>query len=830
MNKGMDRWKALKKKLKLAQQVEDAVSSFIKQPTAAEREISLRHIIEQFQTRRMKDVRPEGEENEENEENEEKAKLNGSKSTTSNTVDANRSNSRISNLMMRKKNKLSTDTYTAQSRRDNNASCFIKLLVPWIDLLMIVGLLGDALLIPILVSFQPPPVGNDEWMYIVQTISEVALILYFIVNAWLSHETKLAKPDELSKIESYRKEWLLYDMIGCVPLNILCGRTLCYQSRSMCSLPIAVNFLKLPMMINRAKRVYYDTLESSSKRKIFTTAFRAVRIVLIILLVLNVLACVWYFIGSGIHNGDMSYNGLGVQKDWFRYLNEETIGHQQYDQVKRSERWLQSLYYSLLILIGDGVVPRTGLQHSFCALCLIIGTIGTAVLIGETANIINKMAAAKSAFEYKMESLDYMMGYLHLPAMLQHRVKEYYEFLWIEHRCLDGDPAPFLNELSPAIKSEVDLFLKRNLILQSELFIDAPPEFVRDVSSQLSIVFYLRGDYVVREKEAGHSMYFISKGTLRVCIQGKYIKDMNEGSCFGEIAILRENSRRSVSARSFVVFSLLVFFSCCSFLFFSHCTLCYIFLGFSRLVQASVYAHTHSTLYTLNRVSIHTLAALHPGVLEKAIALHYSHASPKGKRSALVFGRRASVEQFRRQSDMYGGGGEGQKPEMSLGQSTIEKNYLDIPVDEATTGLPSPAGRNVVALDVQHVHQEEENATATVTKIGRMEKSTSITSNKSYRSPQRRHSTSMLGLEFRLQLILNTLGLESESYQFLLMGCEQANQVQHIKIEKLKNITVQQFHKLQAMCATSDDDGGGGGSGSVNTDTDTEGEEEDGCR
>ena len=248
-----------------------------------------------------------------------------------------------------------------------------------------------------------------------------------------------------------------------------------------------------------------------------------------------------------------------------------------------------------------------------------------------------------------------------------------------------------------------------------------------------------------------------------------------------------------------------------------------------------MYAHTHSTLYTLNRISIHTLAALHPGVLEKAIALHYSHASPKGKRSALVFGRRASVVQFRRQSEMYGtvggggGGGGEQKPGMSLGQSTIEKNYLERPVDEATTGLSSPAGRNVVALDV---HQEEDNATATVTgknSTGRLEQSTSIKSNKTYRSPQRRHSTSMLGLEFRLQLILNTLGLESESYQFLLMGCEQANQVQHIDFDRLKNITVQQFHKLQAMCATSDG-GGGGGGGGVNTDTDTEGEEEDADR
>ena len=89
------------------------------------------------------------------------------------------------------------------------------------------------------------------------------------------------------------------------------------------------------------------------------------------------------------------------------------------------------------------------------------------------------------------------------PCVLQERVREYYAFLWEEHRCIDGDPTPFVRELSPAIRAEVDLFLKRALITKSDLFRSASVEFVRDLSAHLELVFYLRGDFVVREGEAG---------------------------------------------------------------------------------------------------------------------------------------------------------------------------------------------------------------------------------------------------------------------------------------------------------------------------------------
>lgn len=687
-------WKKLKQKIKAAQKLESAAGTFVVQPTPEQRETSLRTIIDQFQTRVMEEVRPAIEqlgEDEQNEDPERPSKIIGHKWTT--------------------------DKFTTHKHRVEQAGKCFQYGVPLFDLLIVLGLSGQIILFPVLVSFQP----TDSWMYDIQILEEITLILYFALNCTLSARMVGLRSKELSDVEQHRRDWLVWDFFACLPINAIVGRDACFQSRYMCSVPIALNFLKFPVMLQRVRQSIYNNLESSNARKNFSTGYRAVRIVLIILSVMNVLSCLWFYIGT--------VDGYEHEhQDWFRHQNEDVLG-QNYDSITRTGRWIQSWYYSMLILVGDSVVPRSQSQHVFCAFMMIFGTIATAILIGETANIINKMAAARSAFELKMESLDYMMGYLGLPRMLQYRVREYYEFLWDEHRCLDGNPTPFISELSPAIKSEVDLFLKRNLILQSDLFRDAPSEFIRDVSSQLTILFYLRGDYVVREKEKGDSMYFISRGTLRVCICKRYIKDMTQGDCFGEIAILRENSQRS----------------------------------------ASVYAHTHCTLYTLDRLGIHKLAALHPGVLERAIAMHYSHSSPGGQRTSLVFGRRASVDQFR----------------MKTGQSA--HNLLESKI------ITSPAGPAFIAID-------EINATSPTTMAVITPSNTTTQTNAS--PIRRRQSQSMLGLEFRFQLVLNTLGLDGEAYQFALLGCENVGDVEHIKFEDLTNISKVQFNRMQTLCET----------------------------
>lgn len=101
-------------------------------------------------------------------------------------------------------------------------------------------------------------------------------------------------------------------------------------------------------------------------------------------------------------------------------------------------------------------------------------------------------------------------------------------------------------------------------------------------------------------------MYFIARGTLHVSIKKRYIKELNEGESFGEIAVIRTDNKRS----------------------------------------ASVHAYDHSSLYELTRHGVRQLMVEHPNALRNAIAQHFEKSSPGGNRQALVFARRGSVARF----------------------------------------------------------------------------------------------------------------------------------------------------------------------------------------
>ncbi len=380
-------------------------------------------------------------------------------------------------------------------------------------------LLVQGLLLPILFSFRP----TDRWMYNLQYVTEIVCILDAMKSGYIVFKTRSIAWLLLSSREKNARAWLALDVVASIPMNIFLGYHVCWSIRGLCSIPIAIKGMKISNILGRATRHFYTVLESTGSRSCFRNGMRIVRLIYFILFFINIWTCLWFLVGS---------NEDRPSEDWFRDLNENVLGIN-HDAVVRTNLWIQSCYATLLILNGEGIGPLNTQQFFFCSVLMIVGLLCTSLLIGETANVLNKMTAARAAYELKREQLDYMMSYNELPKLLQDRIRDYYRFLWDEHRCLDGDPTPFVRELSPSIRVEVDLFLKRGLILQSSLFSEASPEFLRDVSSELSIVFYLQGDYILREGEKGHSMYFVSRGTLRVTIKGNYIKDMEAGDCFG---------------------------------------------------------------------------------------------------------------------------------------------------------------------------------------------------------------------------------------------------------------------------------------------------------
>jgi hypothetical protein len=271
-------WKTLKLKIKAAQQAESTASSFITSSltSADQRESSLRNIIDQFQTRRMEEVIPSADDV-------------GKKDTNM------------------RKSFSTTDKFTTDKMRVQASGSCLRYGVPFFDSIVVFGLGCQLILFPVLVSFQP----TDSWMFSVQMLDEIVLIAYFSMNFWLVRRMKGLESKEISDLERHRREWLWLDLFSCLPINVVVGRDACFTSRYMCSAPMALNFVKLPLLTNRVRRLIYMRLESSNARKSFSILFRTLRIILVIVSIMNLVACLWYFVGTddGWEHG---------HRDWFR--------------------------------------------------------------------------------------------------------------------------------------------------------------------------------------------------------------------------------------------------------------------------------------------------------------------------------------------------------------------------------------------------------------------------------------------------------------------------------------------------------------------------------
>jgi CRP-like cAMP-binding protein len=80
------------------------------------------------------------------------------------------------------------------------------------------------------------------------------------------------------------------------------------------------------------------------------------------------------------------------------------------------------------------------------------------------------------------------------------------------------------------------------------LFADCSEEELRSIIARLELVSFEPGDIVVTEGQPGDSLFVLTTGTLRAFVRDQAgrnvpVRDMSEGSFFGEIALLRGQPR-----------------------------------------------------------------------------------------------------------------------------------------------------------------------------------------------------------------------------------------------------------------------------------------------
>ena len=79
------------------------------------------------------------------------------------------------------------------------------------------------------------------------------------------------------------------------------------------------------------------------------------------------------------------------------------------------------------------------------------------------------------------------------------------------------------------------------------------PSATKALVVKLGLAVYSPADSVVEEGDVGHEIFFVASGTLTVSIKHRRLMTLSAGACFGEIAVLLPNTRRSatVTAQTF---------------------------------------------------------------------------------------------------------------------------------------------------------------------------------------------------------------------------------------------------------------------------------------
>jgi hypothetical protein len=213
--------------------------------------------------------------------------------------------------------------------------------------------------------------------------------------------------------------------------------------------------------------------------------------------------------------------------------------------------YLESVYWSVTTLttIGYGdITPNSPNEMKYAIVIMLVGFVMMGYLIGNIAGILNKSDPLRARYADALEQVTAFMQYHSLPSDLQHRIVDYFGYMWQKRAAFDE--ADILTALPAGIRTEVSLHLKKDVIQRVPFFREASDTFIREIANEMRPIVVTPGEHVFHSGDPAGNMYFISRGTLQVLDRaGKVLTTLKDGDFFGEMALL-EGRRRMGGVRA----------------------------------------------------------------------------------------------------------------------------------------------------------------------------------------------------------------------------------------------------------------------------------------
>jgi hypothetical protein len=223
-------------------------------------------------------------------------------------------------------------------------------------------------------------------------------------------------------------------------------------------------------------------------------------------------------------------------------------------------QYIRSLYWTITTMttVGYGdITPARSGEYVFAALIMLMGASIYAFIIGSIASLLSSIQAAKNTHWERIDSVTEFLRQRHVPANINSKVRNYYEYVWHHSRGLDKND--MLNDLPGPLRLEILLHLARKILDTVPLFKYCSPVLRNELLISLESRTYTPDSYIAREGEAGKAIYFITEGSVEITSEEgeKSWGTMSEGDYFGYMSIVLDE-RRTASIKTLTYCDLLI--------------------------------------------------------------------------------------------------------------------------------------------------------------------------------------------------------------------------------------------------------------------------------
>jgi hypothetical protein len=394
-------------------------------------------------------------------------------------------------------------------------------------ILVLVGI--SCVLVPYQFAFgQATALSGFQLIYLI----DLFFVGDIILNCFTTYRRQgIEVTDGPSCTRHYARGMMTVDILGSLPLDLIAWTLFGNGQILGGSIVLALRLLRLLRIV----RLFVILKRWEAFNWSNPGALRIFKFLVSILLLMHWLACIWFF---------SAFAGNFPADSW--------AARASIVDASPIAQYIRSLYWTITTMttVGYGdITPARSIEYVLSAIIMLMGASLYAFIIGSIASLLSSIQAAKNSHWERIESVTEFLRQRQVPAEIDAKVRNYYEYIWERYRGLDKNE--MLNDLPGPLRLEILLHLASNMLETVPLFKYCSPALRNALLISLKSRTYTPGSYIANEGERGKSIFFVVEGSVEIISveNNKSWGSMGEGDYFGFMS-LALGERRTASIKA----------------------------------------------------------------------------------------------------------------------------------------------------------------------------------------------------------------------------------------------------------------------------------------